>query len=57
MCTYSVGSVQCSGCMVYGPGAMAAISPFPRNVWPRKTRLPFECYYHYWGSSIIRGSV
>ena len=25
MCTCSVGSAQCSGCMVYGPGAMAAI--------------------------------
>ena len=25
MCTYSVGSAQCSGCVVYGPGAMAAI--------------------------------
>ena len=25
MCTCSVGSAQCSGCVVYGPGAMAAI--------------------------------
>ena len=25
LCTYSVGSVQCSGCVVYGPCAMAAI--------------------------------
>ena len=25
MCTRSVGSAQCSGCVVYGPGAMAAI--------------------------------
>ena len=25
MCTCSVGSTQCSGCVVYGPGAMAAI--------------------------------
>ena len=25
MCTCSVGSAQCSGCVVYGPGVMAAI--------------------------------
>ena len=25
MCTCSVGSAQCSWCVVYGPGAMAAI--------------------------------
>ena len=25
MCTCSFGSAQCSGCVVYGPGAMAAI--------------------------------
>ena len=25
MCTCSVGSAQCSGCVVYGPGTMAAI--------------------------------
>ena len=25
MCTCSVGSAQCSGCVVYGPGAMAPI--------------------------------
>ena len=25
MCTCSVGSTQCSGCVVYGPRAMAAI--------------------------------
>ena len=25
LCTCSVGSAQCSGCVVYGPGAMAAI--------------------------------
>ena len=25
MCTCTVGSAQCSGCVVYGPGAMAAI--------------------------------
>ena len=25
MCTCSVGSAQCSGCVVYGPGALAAI--------------------------------
>ena len=25
MCTCSVGSTQCSGCVVYGPGAMVAI--------------------------------
>ena len=26
MCTCIVGSAQCSGCVVYGPGAMTAIS-------------------------------
>ena len=31
MCTCSVGSAQCFGCVVYGPGAM----------------LPFECYYYF----------
>ena len=25
MCTCSVGFAQCSGCVVYGPGSMAAI--------------------------------
>ena len=25
VCTYSVGSAQCSGCVVYGPSAMASI--------------------------------
>ena len=25
LCTCDVGSAQCSGCVVYGPGAMAAI--------------------------------
>ena len=25
VCTYTVGSTQCSGCVVYGPSAMAAM--------------------------------
>ena len=32
MCTCSVGSAQCSGCVVYGPG-----------LW-----LPLEYYYYYY---------